>query len=193
MLAYNTNSLQVFPLSRYFCVSTVTMKYNKITANERKRIFEAYKKETTGEHWQRRYKSTFVYPKMYPKKKSGSISKKTQEIMAVIAEKIKKEPSCTLSDLCRLVQADFNIKVCINTMKNWLNGELFSQKIVRPCIGNVNRPENKLKRAQYLEAIFQARAYGRALIWVDETNYNLYCRRKQSKYWVTIIGVTFQQ
>ena len=64
-------------------------------------------------------------------------------------------------------------------MKNWLDGELFSLKSIRPCIQNVNRPENKLKRAQYLEAIFQARACGRTLIWVDETNYNLYCRRKQ--------------
>ena len=131
MLAYNTNSLQVFPLSRYFCVSTVTMKYNKITANERKRIFEAYKKEdatSQPSYSNGRYESTFVQHtaaydwlwngKMYPKKKSGSISKKTQEMMAAIAEKIEKEPSCTLSDLCRLVHADFNIRVCINTMKN---------------------------------------------------------------------------
>ena len=66
-------------------------------------------------------------------------------------------------------------------MKNWLDGELFSLKCVRPCIQNVNRSENKLKRVQYLEAIFQARASGRTLIWVDETNYNLYCRRKQGR------------
>ena len=48
MLAYNANCLRFFPLNRYFCVLTVTMKYNKITANERKRIFEAYEE---GHDW----------------------------------------------------------------------------------------------------------------------------------------------
>ena len=151
MLAYNANCLRVFLLNRYFCVLTVTMKYNKITANKRKRIFEAYEE---GHDWRALAKTLRVNlrtaydwqrnGKMNPKKKGGSISKKTPEMMAAIAEKIEKEPSCTLSDLCRLVHADFNIRVCINTMKNWLAGELFSLKSIRPCIQNVNRPENKL-------------------------------------------------
>ena len=103
MLAYNANCWQVFPFNRYFCVSTVTMKYNKITANERKRIFEAFEE---GQDWRALAKTLPVKlrtaydwlrnGKMNPKKKGGSISKKTPEMMAVIAEKIKKGPSCTL-------------------------------------------------------------------------------------------------
>ena len=78
-------------------VSTVMMKYNKITANERKRIFEDYEE---GRDWRALAKTLRVNlraaydwlrnGKMNPKKKGGSISKKTLEMMAVIAEKIEK-------------------------------------------------------------------------------------------------------
>ena len=102
MLAYNANCLKVFSLKRYFCVSTVTMKY-KIKANERKINFEAYE----GDDWEALEKTLRVNlhtaydwlrnGKMNPKKKGGSISKKTPDMMAVLAEKIENEPSLSIS------------------------------------------------------------------------------------------------
>ena len=67
------------------------------------------------------------------------------------------------------------------TMKNWLDGELISLQNARPVIHNVNVPDNKIKRMQYLETLFDARANGRTLIWIDETNFNLYRRRKEGR------------
>ena len=89
----------MLPLNRYFCVSSVTMKYNKITANERKRIFEAYEE---GDDWRALAKTLRVNlrtaydwlrnGKMNPKEERWVNFQETPEIMAVIAEKIEKEP-----------------------------------------------------------------------------------------------------
>ena len=46
-------------------------------------------------------------------------------------------------------------------------------------IQNINRPENKIKRVQYLEFLHESSISGRTLIWIDETNFNLYYRRSQ--------------
>ena len=67
-------------------------------------------------------------------------------------------------------------------MKNWFDGELISLQNARPVIHNVNAPDNKIKRMQYLETLFDARANGRTLIWIDEANFNLYRRRKEGRF-----------
>ena len=36
-----------------------------------------------------------------------------------------------------------------------------------------------VKTAEYMEKLFYARYEGRTLVWIDGTNYNLYCRRKE--------------
>ena len=45
----------------------------------------------------------------------------------------------------------------------------------------MNNNENKVKRAAYIEQLFQHRSEGRTLIWTDETNFNLYCKRSQGR------------
>ena len=79
------------------------------------------------------------------------------------------------------IRCSFNFTVGINTVKNWLDGELFSLKNVRPTVDNMNREENRVKRAEYMEKLFDARSEGRTLVWIDETNYNLYLRRKEGR------------
>ena len=77
--------------------------------------------------------------------------------MNFIIEHIEKEPSVTLSQLAELIFVKFNVSVVVNTVKNWLDGELFSWKNVRPMVQNVNRTENKIKRLQYLESLHESR------------------------------------
>ena len=118
---------------------------------------------------------------MQPKKKGGSKSKKTDEIINFILDKIERVPSVTLAELTALTRSTFGVSVCVNTMKNWLDSELISLKNVRPLVHNVNSQENKAKRAQYLESFLNYRAAERTLIWIDETNFNLYCRRREGR------------
>lgn len=164
------------------------MKYNKVSESDRRRIIEAYNED---KNWRDLCKSFKVNistayewirkGQTQPKKKGGSQSKKTAEIINCILDKIEKEPSVTLSELTTLTRSIFDVSVCVNTMKNWLDGELISLKDVRPMVHNVNTQENKVKRAQYLESLMNNRADQRTLIWIDETNFNLYCRRREGR------------
>ena len=58
---------------------------------------------------------------------------------------------------------------------------MITLKKVRNSTNNLNNEENKPKRATYINQLFENRAEGKNLIWVDETNYNLYCRRSQGR------------
>ena len=49
------------------------------------------------------------------------------------------------------IEQVLGVRVCLNTITNCLDGELFSLKSVPPIIENVNRSENKIKPATYLE------------------------------------------
>ena len=71
--------------------------------------------------------------------------------------------------------------MCKNTVKKWLDNELFTLKNVRNEIDRMNFPENKRKRATYMEQLFNCRAEGRTPIWIDETNFNLYCKRRAGR------------
>ena len=66
-------------------------------------------------------------------------------------------------------------------MKNWLDGMLYTVKDVRSVVVNINLPINKEKRADYVSKLFDARSSGRTIVWVDETNFNLYCKRREGR------------
>ena len=76
---------------------------------------------------------------------------------------------------------DYFLNICVNTVKNWLDGELISLKNVRCHPGTMNGNNNKRLRSIYVENIMRDRANERNLVWVDETNFNLYCRRKERR------------
>ena len=116
-----------------------------------------------------------------PKPKGGSVSKLTPDISAGLTDWIEENASITLEELRVKVHDQFGVTVCKNTIKNWLDGQLFSLKSVRPTVQSMNDPRHKARRAEYVEQLFEHRAEGRTIIWIDETNFNLYCRRREGR------------
>lgn len=163
-------------------------RYNKIPLCDRRRIYNAYKDEKdwkavaatlginkrTAYHWLQKEQEL-------PKPKGGSTSKKTPEIIEVLKQRIEENVSTTLAELSDLIWTRFELRVSKNTIKNWLDAELFSVKKVRPVMQNMNSEINKTKRREYLETLLDARSTGRTLIWTDETNFNLYCKRSEGR------------
>ena len=45
----------------------------------------------------------------------------------------------------------------------------------------MNKLENKEKRIAYMQKFYSARSSNRTIIWVDETNFNMYCKRAQGR------------
>ena len=94
---------------------------------------------------------------------------------------MESNPCATLSEIREKISTEFDVHESISTVENWLDGELIYVKNVRPSVVNMNNEVNKVKRAEYMDSLFQARSSGRTLIWTDETNFNLYCKRREGR------------
>ena len=114
--------------------------------------------------------------------KNGAIVvKKEERIVRDLVEWLENDPHLTLKQLQERIAEDYFLNICVNTVKNWLEGELISLKNVRCHPGTMNGNNNKRFRSIYVENIMRDRANGRNLVWVDDTNFNLYCRRKKGR------------
>nr|XP_022911119.1 uncharacterized protein LOC111422125 [Onthophagus taurus] len=163
-------------------------KYNKVSAADRRRIMKAYE---DGKNWRQTAQDLGVNVRTAyewlkndqedPKPKGGSKSKKTLAIDEALVRWIEEDSTLTLKDLSNRVHNEFELRVSINTIKNWLDGKLFSLKKIRPHVANINTYENKVKRREYVEKLLESRGNGRDLIWIDECNFNLYCRRNEGR------------
>ena len=159
----------------------------KISTQDRRRVFKAHE---DGMDWRKVAKTLGIKPNTAykwisrgqeePKKKGGSTTKKTQEMMDAIENVLERENcSATLKELQEFLATQFQVQVSKSTIKNWLDLELYTVKDVRTVVNRMNDPVNKQKRHEYMEKFFRARSAGRTLVWIDETNYNLYCKRKE--------------
>ena len=161
----------------------IMVSYKKNSTLDRERIIEAFKNE---EDWRALARTLVVNPRTAyhwlrndqptPKTRGRATTKKTPEIAAFITRCVEGDSAITLKQLKERLATELDVNVCVNTVKNWLDLELFSVKLARPMIANVNLQCHKIARAIYVEKLYDARSSGRTIIWLDETNYNLYCR-----------------
>lgn len=99
--------------------------------------------------------------------------------VATILQWVESKPSITLSEIKRKVWSELSKWVSISTISNTLHGKLFSVKNVHAEPEGMNNPQNKEKRAQYVRKLNEYLQNGKQPIFIDETNFNLFCRRKQ--------------
>ena len=164
------------------------MGYNKVSANDRQRVYDCY---AAGDDWKRMCKQLGICvrtayhwlhdDKPVAKPKGGSRPKKTDSILASLVEWIEEKPSVTLSELRYLLIEHYDVTVSISTIKNWLDGQLITLKTVRAVVANMNNFENKEKRVLYMQKFYNERSANRTIIWVDETNFNMNCKRAQGR------------
>ena len=106
----------------------------------------------------------------------------TEEMKVFLISKVEEYASITLSELKTAIHNEFNTSACTSTVKNWLDGELFTVKNVRAMVSNMNNQLNKLKRSDYMTKLFHEKSEGRRIIvWIDETNFNLFNKRREGR------------
>ena len=162
--------------------------YKQIRDSDRKRIFEAHE---AGEDWKAVARALQINKRtayhwlqkkqVAPKKRGGSVGRKTEVIMTALTTWIEENPSITIQEIKRLLQANYETQVSTTTIYNWLDGALIIIKKVRSVVSNINLPVNKSKRKSYMNNFFDSRSQGRNLIWIDETNFNLFCKRNEGR------------
>ena len=159
--------------------------YKKYSHDIRKSIVEAY---NGNEDWRALCRALNV---AYSWIRSGLVvpltrggrkyAKKTPEMVLRLVEAIEENPHITLKEAKALISSEFQIDVCVSTIKRWLDGELISLKKTRKCPISMNSDENKGLRKKYLENLLQDKAQNRTIVWIDESNVNLFCQRNEGR------------
>lgn len=94
-----------------------------------------------------------------------------------IIEWVEEDCSQTLKSLREKVSGEFNVRICLSTLGNYLEGRLFTLKQVHKQPVTMNSNENKMLRAHYVRTLNDYIQQGKQIVWIDETNFNLFCRR----------------
>lgn len=75
----------------------------------------------------------------------------------------------------------FQKNVSASTVGNYLEGRVFTVKQVHYEPVTMNSIENKTRRAEYFRTLNKLIQQGKQIVWLDETNFNLFCRRKRGR------------
>ena len=164
-------------------------RYVLSSPNDRRRIVECAErfedwvnlaqtlgiKYKTAYNWVRSGNSNFIG-------KGGFKPKKlTEDQIEETLTWIENDCQLTLVAIKTKILRQFNINVNTTTIANYLEGRLFSLKKVHKEPSTMNSYENKQKRAEYDRNINEHITNGRQIVWLDETNFNLFCRKKQGR------------
>nr|CAI5868543.1 unnamed protein product [Callosobruchus analis] len=117
--------------------------------------------------------------------KKGGIKPKAlvEDEINTIVEWIEDDCGLTLK------QEKINVLANFRTIGNYLDGRLFTMKQVHKQPISMNSEGNKRKRAEYVTALNRYIELGKQIVWIDETNFNLFCRRTRGRSRVGVRAV----
>ena len=90
---------------------------------------------------------------------------------------LSEDPTLTLDMLRLRIKAEFHTDVHISTISSYLDGRLLTFKKLHTVSETCNSEENKVKRINYVTQLTAYEDQGWNIIWIDETNFNLHCKR----------------
>lgn len=94
---------------------------------------------------------------------------------------IEENPKITLIQMKEKIENRYSIIVSIECIRNHLDGLMFTLNDIRREPENANSVENKQKRCHYAQKLLQYQSQNIPIIYMDETNFNLYISRKKGR------------
>jgi transposase len=112
------------------------------------------------------------------KKRGGARSKKIMEqhINSVLMW-LQEDCQLTLMELCNRLEVQHDVTVSQQALSKHLDGRLFTTKKVHYMPHGINTEVNKQLRCEYVRDMMEYETLGKIPIFLDETNFNLFCRR----------------
>lgn len=94
---------------------------------------------------------------------------------------VERNPLITLTEIKCKVQDEIGISISTNTIHKYLDCKFYTIKKVlsEPC--TMNSASNKEKRRDYVQALMDKMGQGKFIIFIDESNCNLFLRRTQGR------------
>lgn len=116
------------------------------------------------------------------KKRGGRrFTKVCEEHVQMMIECVQENPLITLHEIAARLAREAGITVSTTTVHRHLEGQLYTVKKTLPEPAAMNAEENKQKRKAYVEKIMSRIGRGKTVIYMDETNANLFLRRSQGR------------
>ena len=117
-----------------------------------------------------------------PRPRGGATKKKVDTaLVSRMVAYVEDNPLITLAEIRRKVQHETGVTLAISTIHRHLDGQLYTMKKVLPEPVAMNSMDNKTKRAEYVQKVMEATGTGRTVIYINETNVNLFMRRSQGR------------
>jgi transposase len=160
-------------------------KHSISSPQDRQRIVECANR---GGSWKRlaetlgiKYKTAYGWVRSgepQEKRRGGNKprSLSEEEVNAIIGW-IEEDCEMTLVQIKEKVRAEMNKSIATSTIGNYLEGRYFTVKKMHSIPETMNSIFNKERRREYLMTINQFIRNGKDVVWMDETNFNLFCRR----------------
>ncbi|RLN94497.1 hypothetical protein BBJ28_00016727 [Nothophytophthora sp. Chile5] len=101
----------------------------------------------------------------------------TPECVQFLQDQLATDPDLTLRQLADVLGTSLQMTVCPQSVKNHLDVSLITMKQFHKEPQYMNTPQNKLKRREYLIKLQRHQAAGTTIIYMDETNFNLWSTR----------------
>ncbi|XP_046803550.1 uncharacterized protein LOC124419134 [Lucilia cuprina] len=162
-------------------------KYKKYSDQDRSRILEAANR---GNDWSELaaslgicYKTAHNWVVNYKEcalKRGGNKPKiLTENEINDILSWVEEKSDITLKEISNKIYAQSEKRVALSTISNTLHGRMYTVKGVHSEPSSMNNELNKTKRREYVQLLNEFVRDGKQVVWLDETNFNLFCRRKR--------------
>lgn len=165
--------------------------YKKHSDNDKERIQTAYSEgrdwKATAEALGVPYKTAYRWIREDPEterpKRGGSRKRLSEEQIDQICFFIEEDPSLTLKQIATKVQTEMHVAVSPSTVHSYLLGRVITLKKAHAEPIGMNSPENKNARQNFVQRLstYMRPTEGKSIIWMDETNLNLFTRRTQGR------------
>ncbi|XP_036343375.1 uncharacterized protein LOC118752589, partial [Rhagoletis pomonella] len=164
-------------------------KYSVYNEVDRARIVEAANK---GEDWSSlassfgiNYKTAYTWVRsgrVESKRRGGGNEKRlSEDEVDTLIRWVEEDPTITLKNIAVKVQAELQKDISKSSVANYLDGRLYTIKNVHNMPANMNSAVNKNKRAEFVTALSGYIQQGKQIVYLDETNFNLFCRRTKGR------------
>lgn len=160
-------------------------QYAKSSLRDRERIVEC---SNRGEDWKAlaatlgiKYKTAYTWIRsgqVEGSKRGGRRPKiLNDQQLETLLTWLENDCSLTLVQMKQRLLTEENIAISTTSIANYLEGRAYTMKKIHWEPATMNSTQNKELRKQYVTALNNHIQQGRQVLWLDETNFNLFCRR----------------
>ena len=103
--------------------------------------------------------------------------KVTEQHVEKMIEYVSENPLITLKEIQDKIQVEYELTVSTTTIHKHMEGKFYTVKKIRFEPATINCEENKTKRAYYVSRLMEESGNGKTIVYIDETNCNLFLRR----------------